>query len=90
MRSDVVDADIIFVMEDHHREYFDRHHSNLIENVFLIKTFATGGDKPKNVAISDPIGQSIKVYRKTINQIEKELDRILPQLEKLINNKLQK
>ena len=87
-KTNIAEADIIFVMEKHHKEYLDRYFPKYRENVFLLKTFAAGNDKPKNVSIVDPVGQSIKVYRKIINQIEKELNRILPQLQKLIEAKL--
>ena len=87
-KDDVAEADIIFALADYHKEYFQQHFSKYIENVFLLKTFATGSDKPLNVSVNDPIGQSLKVYRNTISQIDKELSRILPQLELLIENKL--
>lgn len=87
-KADISNADIIFVMENHHKQYLERYHPKFKENIFLLKTFATGSDKPKNVSIGDPIGQSLKIYRRTINQIEKELNRILPQLKKLIEAKL--
>ena len=87
-KANIAKADIIFALADHHKEYLDRHFAQYKENLFLLKTFATGGERSQNVSIDDPIGQSLKVYRKTINQIEKELERILPQLEILIDNKL--
>lgn len=87
-KADVAEADIIFALADNHKEYLDQHFSRYKENVFLLKTFATDSDKPKKTSIDDPIGQGLKVYRRTINEIDKELNRILPQLEKLINFKL--
>lgn len=86
--DDVAEADFIFVLADHHKEYFDRYFPQYRENVFILKTFALGKDKLKNVSINDPIGQSLRIYRKTIDQIDKELNRILPQLRILIDNKL--
>ncbi len=86
--KDMAKSDIIFVMAEHHKEYLDMHFPKFRENVFLLKMFSTGNDKPRNTSIEDPIGGDLKIYRKTINEIDKELDRILPQLRILINYKL--
>jgi len=40
------------------------------------------------LSIKDPIGESLTTYRRVINQIDEELERVLPQLQKLIDNKL--
>ena len=86
--KDLAKSDIIFVMAEHHKEFLDMHFPRYKENVFLLKTFSTGTEKPQNTSIEDPIGGDLKFYRKTINEIDKELDRILPQLLTLINYKL--
>jgi protein-tyrosine-phosphatase len=75
-------------MAEHHKEFLDMHFPRYKENVFLLKTFSTGTEKPQNTSIEDPIGGDLKFYRKTINEIDKELDRILPQLRTLIDYKL--
>ena len=81
-------ADIIFAMADHHKEYLERYFPKYKENVFLLKTFHHKGKKPKNVSIKDPIGEGLTTYRQVINQIDLELERILPQLLTLIDDKL--
>lgn len=86
--DNVSNADIIIAMEDHHKEYLERYFPKYRENVFLLKAFNREGKKPKNVAIEDPIGERLTTYRRVINQIDEELDRILPQLQELIDNKL--
>jgi len=85
--ADLAEADIIFVLAENHKEFLDLHFPQFKENVFLLKYFATGSDKPQNPSIDDPIGRNLLVYRQTINEIEKELNRIMPQLTALIKNK---
>jgi len=86
--KNVSKADIIFAMADHHKEYLDRYFPKYRENVFLIKAFNRKGKKAKNLSIKDPIGEGLTTYRRVINQIDEELERILPQLQELIDDKL--
>ncbi|UCE06306.1 MAG: low molecular weight protein arginine phosphatase [bacterium] len=81
-------ADIIFAMEDHHKEYLDRYYPKYKENVFLLKKFNIKSKKSKNLSIKDPIGEDLTTYRRIINQIDRELERILPQLQTLIDDNL--
>ena len=85
--SIVSKADIIFAMEDHHKEFLERYFPKYKKNVFLLKAFNLRGRKPKNLAIKDPIGEGLKTYRRVINEIDQELERILPRLKSLIDNK---
>ena len=87
-QDNISKADIIFAMADHHKEFLDRYFPKYKENVFLLKAFNRRGKKPKRLSIKDPIGESLTTYRRVINQIDEELERILPQLQKLIDNKL--
>ena len=57
------------------------------ENYFLLKSFGSDIKDPYEAGIADPIGQGLTIYRKAINVIEKEVVRILPRLETLIENK---
>ncbi len=84
----VAEADIIFAMAAHHKEFIDSHYPAYKENVFLLKCFAASSDKSRQNSIEDPIGQSIEFYQQIISEIDQELDRILPQLEQLIDLKL--
>ncbi len=83
----VATADIIFAMAENHYEFMNTYYPDYKENIFLLKAFATNKDRPRRVSIDDPIGQSIKVYRRVINEIEKELMRILPTIVHLIQSK---
>ncbi|MDZ7335478.1 MAG: low molecular weight protein arginine phosphatase [candidate division KSB1 bacterium] len=84
----VARANIIFAMEEHHKEFLERYFPKYKENVFLLKAFNLGDKKQKNLGIQDPIGEGLRTYRRVINQIDQELERILPQLRKLIDQTL--
>ena len=84
----IANADIVFTMADHHKEFLDRYYPRYKENFFLLKAFHSKGRKSKNLSIKDPIGEGLKTYRQVISQIDEELERILPQLESMIDDKL--
>jgi len=87
-QNNISKADIIFALADHHKEFIDRYFPAYKENVFLLKAFGHRGRKPRNLSIKDPIGEGLTTYRRVINQIDDELERILPRLESLIDDKL--
>jgi protein-tyrosine-phosphatase len=86
--QNISNADIVFTMADHHKEFLDRYYPRFKENFFLLKAFHQKPKKMKNLSIKDPIGEGLRTYRQVISQIDEELERILPQLESLINDKL--
>lgn len=86
----MAEADLVIAMADHHKEYLDRHFPKYKENVFLLKLFALKDEKPKKMNIKDPIGENKSFYRSVIGEIDRELDRIIPQLKLFIDNKIQK
>ncbi|MDW7682250.1 MAG: low molecular weight protein arginine phosphatase [bacterium] len=82
-------SDLILVMASHHRDYIIEKFPSFKNRVFLLKSYAAEGEPIENVAISDPIGENLSFYRTIINQIERELDRILPAIKTKIDHKLQ-
>ncbi len=84
----MADADLVFALAENHIDFIETYFPEYKENVFLLKGFATDSDKPRRLSIDDPIGQSVRVYRKVISEIEKELNRIQPMLFHLIDAKL--
>jgi len=90
LRKELVeDADIILAMAEDHREYLEMTYPHVRENVFLLKTF----DRPnkrglRSLSIPDPIGRDRPFYRRVFRQLEKELQRILPRILKLADEKL--
>ncbi|MBN1154075.1 hypothetical protein JXB12_04060 [candidate division KSB1 bacterium] len=87
-QSHIDEADIVMVMERYHKEYLDTLHPISREKVFLLKTFYKQYYDEDDIDIDDPIGRDYLFYQKTIDEIERELDRILPELEFLIQQKL--
>ncbi len=88
--QNISNADIVFTMADHHKEFLDRYYPRYKENFFLLKAFHQKAKRLKNLSIKDPIGEGLRTYRQVISQIDEELERILPQLETMIKNKLGK
>ncbi len=81
-------ANIIFCMAPEHKEFIARRFPEVLDNVFLLTAFDRKPNENYPVAIEDPIGGSLEVYRKCIDLIDSELNRILPRLVKLIKDKL--
>lgn len=82
----IQDADIIFALAGDHRSYLESVFPQVRDNVFLLKTFDLDHKKKRagSISISDPIGGTIETYIKCSDAIEKEIDRFLPRLRRLI------
>jgi len=85
----VNDSDIILAMDEDHRQFLEQEYPKVKENVFLLKEFAANGKKVKYPSIDDPIGGSMRIYENTADEINEEIERILPMLIKLIRNKVE-
>lgn len=81
-------SDIIFAMAPEHKEFVERKYPETRENVFLLKSFGRNPDDKYYNSIEDPIGGSLKVYQECCDIIDSELDRIMPRLKSLIEEKL--
>jgi protein-tyrosine phosphatase len=84
----VKDSDIIFAMAPEHREFVEREYPEARENVFLLKSFGRNPEEKYYDSIEDPIGGSLRVYQECCDIIDSELDRIMPRLKSLIEEKL--
>lgn len=85
-RKLVAQSDLILAMAAEHVEYLRRQFPAYRENVFLMKQFAN--DEPlDHPDIEDPIGSSLEVYRECGEQIAEELDRILPAIVHLVQER---
>jgi len=82
-------ADIIFAMAREHKYYLENEFPAIRENIFLLKTFGRPSDETPLDSIDDPIGGSLSVYRQCAEIIDAELNRVLPRLTKLIEQKLE-
>lgn len=85
----MTEADIIFVMADYHKKTLDQNYSKNIQKIFLLTNFGLDKKEQENVSIKDPIGENLTFYRQVINHIERELERVVPQLQVLIEEKLE-
>lgn len=81
------EADIIFVMAAGHKEYMDKYHPEVRENVFLLKLFDRDTKGAVYEDIDDPIGRGLNIYRQCGKEIHDELQRVLPRLTELIKAK---
>ncbi len=84
----MTEADIIFVMADHHKKTLDEDYSKNTQKIFLLTNFGLDKKEQKNVSIKDPIGENLTFYRQVSNHIERELERVVPLLQVLIEEKL--
>jgi len=85
-RELVANSDLILAMATEHVDYLRRRYPAYRENVFLLKQFANSEplDDPD---IEDPIGSSLTVYRECGELIAEELDRILPAIVHLVQER---
>ncbi len=80
-------ADIIFTMAAHHKETLLEIFPEKKDDVFLLTAFGVEEKTNNAKDIRDPIGENLTFYRQIIHQIDRELERILPELKKRIENK---
>ncbi len=85
-RKLVAASDLILAMASEHVDHLRKHYPAYRENVFLLKQFAQTEplDDPE---IEDPIGSSLAVYRECGRIIAEEIDRILPAVVHLVQER---
>jgi protein-tyrosine-phosphatase len=77
--EEIKQADLVLVMEPFHKEYLKIFFPYLDDLVFLLAAWPQK-TVSKKAMIKDPVGGSIKVYRKTFMELSKCVDRIIPEL----------
>lgn len=80
------EADIILCMERHHQNDLYQIFPHFKEKIFLLKKFA-GGNSETDGSIRDPYGGPKSTYEETFLEIEKEIERIWPELKHLASVK---
>ena len=83
------EADVILVMADYHKQIIDSNFAQNQHKVFLLTNFGKTKDRQNNISVKDPICENLTFYRQVINQIDRELDRIIPELKIQIADKLE-
>ncbi len=88
----VASADLIIVMANHHKEFIRNNFPDFIDKVYLLTEFGSEDNEEiqEFSSIPDPIGENLSFYRKVIEQIDRELVRILPMIKKRIRKKHKK
>jgi protein-tyrosine phosphatase len=76
--EELAQAEIIFTMEQVQKEYVQLFSPQSRENTFLLGSWP--GKESGKGKINDPIGAAESIYRKTFQNIEKHIYRILPDL----------
>jgi protein-tyrosine-phosphatase len=80
------EADLILVMSQDHLDHIKRMNKDTENKIFLLKAFphspsVSNEDKNRGVLfIKDPMGGSLDDYERSFSEIEREIERIFPQL----------
>ncbi len=82
-------ADIILVMDESHKSFLNMYYPEARKNTFLLKEFMKERTAGENLNIEDPIGASFHFYEIIAQEISQEVDRILPTMKQLIQNKIE-
>lgn len=78
------EADLVLTMSIEHNDYIKGMGMGYLEKTFLLKEFGhlpTGDER--DLSIHDPLGGTEETYRKCFQEIKAEIERILPEIEKL-------
>ena len=75
----VKEADLILVMEEHHKDRVKRWDEEAASKTYLLKEFgaATGPKDPSKLEVGDPIGKSPEYYIACAKEIRNEIERII-------------
>jgi protein-tyrosine phosphatase len=74
-RPDVLQASLVLVMSERHREFIRVLAPEAMERVHTLRAFASGGTETGEVA--DPYGGDLALYRRTIAELRQLVDRSL-------------
>ena len=86
-RDIISESNIIFCMAQEHVDFIAEYFPEAEQKVYLLKAFDTANPAMlSNQDIDDPIGGSIDIYRNCADEIDIELERILPRIIELIED----
>ena len=87
LTKDLIDkSDLIFAMTPRHYNEILRLRSHAESKTYLFKNFPDSSGNGEGVG--DPIGMALEEYNKTFLELGEQLGKVLPDIEKLINEKL--
>ena len=79
------EADLILVMEDHHRAAILMAERSAVDRTFLISEF--GAEKAaRGAGIDDPIGQDISAYLDVFRRLDDHITRAMPLIEASVDS----
>lgn len=76
--EELIKSDFIFVMEPLHKEFLRVFFPQVFQKTFLLGSWP--GIETRKSTVKDPVGRTIKEYRKTLDLIENHIERIIPEL----------
>jgi len=79
--DEIRQAELILVMEPVHKEFLKTFYPALDEKIFLLGAWPEHAGS-KKAMIDDPVGGTIKDYRKAFEALSGHIDRIIPLLRK--------
>lgn len=82
------EADIIFAMSIEHLNFIEDNYPSVKSKTHLLKTYGEKRQPVISDSIPDPMGFTMEFYQKTIEEIQKTLDRIFPLIREAIYQKL--
>jgi protein-tyrosine-phosphatase len=77
--EEIRQADLVLVMEPVHKEFLKIFYPSLDDMVFLLSAWPERSVSKKAI-IKDPVGGTIRDYRKTFQLLSGHIDRIIPLL----------
>lgn len=80
-------SDLILVMEPGHAEIIRQMNPTAAPRTFLLREFARSSDLPPgNLEVMDPISGDQRVYLKVYQELNDEIERILPAIKRVIES----
>lgn len=83
-REQIESADLVLVMEDHHREAILDSWPQAADKTFMLSEYARNGSGDPARGVPDPIGQDVNVYARVFDAIDQYVTRALPRIESSI------
>ena len=79
---DMREADLIFVMENGHKQYIAGKYPAVVKKTYLLKNFKKLGnfEVSNDPDIRDPIGKDINFYKEVFSIIKDSIERILKEI----------
>lgn len=73
------EADLVFALAHNHYEFLEGLPS-ADEKLFMVKAFPKSDHADDRHSVDDPVGGSLEEYKVTFEEINKEIDRALPEI----------